>query len=107
MGRDFRNCRPMHTRREQNRFRNAVYWKLEHPKERAERKVNAYGSGGLCNACQMRIFMRMRNRYRMAMQRRDLAQELATFRCGWRIVISAIFLRIPTQCNNVGPKTAE
>ena len=24
-----------------------------------------------------------------------------TLSCGWRIVISTIFLRIPTQCNNV------
>lgn len=70
----------VHARHERNRFRNTVYWKLEHPKERAERNPNAYGSGGLCNACQMRIFMRMRNRYKKAMQGRDLPAELATFK---------------------------
>jgi hypothetical protein len=57
-----------------------VYWKLEHPKERAERNVNAYGSGGLCVACQGRIIQRMHKRYRELMSGRDLAKELATFR---------------------------
>jgi hypothetical protein len=70
----------IHTGRERKRFREFVYWKLENPKERAERNPNAYGSGGLCNACQQRIFMRMRNRYKKAMEGRDIAQELATFK---------------------------
>jgi hypothetical protein len=70
----------IHTRRERKCFQESVRWKLENPKERAERNPNAYGSGGLCNACQRRIFMRMRNRYNKAMEGRDFAQELATFK---------------------------
>jgi DNA-directed RNA polymerase subunit RPC12/RpoP len=70
----------IHTRRERKCFQSSVLWKLEHPKDRAERNPNAYGSGGLCNACQIRIFMRMRNRYRKVVKGRDLAQEFATFK---------------------------
>jgi hypothetical protein len=70
----------LHTHRERKCFQAAVYWKLEHPKERAERKPNSYGSGGLCNACQLRIFARMRNRYRKAMEGRNLPEELASFK---------------------------
>ena len=70
----------VHTRHEQKRFQASVYWKLEHPKDRTERNTNTYGSGGFCVACQARIFMRMRNRYRKAMQGRDLTQELAALK---------------------------
>lgn len=70
----------IHTRREQKCFQSAVYWKLEHPNERAERNSKAYGSGGLCNACQVRIFARMRKRYKKALEGRDVAQEFATFK---------------------------
>jgi hypothetical protein len=45
-----------------------------------ERKRNAYGAGGFCAACQGRIMHRMRNRYRKAMQGRNLPAELATFK---------------------------
>jgi hypothetical protein len=69
----------IHTRRERKCFQSAVYWKLEHPKERAERNTNAYGSGGFCNACQARIIARMRKRYRKLLAGRDLPAELAAF----------------------------
>src|SRR6266404_4238276 len=39
-----------------------------------------YASGGFCVACQRRILMRMRNRYRKAMEGRDPAKELETFK---------------------------
>ena len=44
-----------------------------------KKKVD-YGAGGFCNACARRIYMRMRNRYRKAMQGRNLPAELATFK---------------------------
>jgi hypothetical protein len=69
----------IHTRRERKCFQSAVYWKMDHPKERAERNPNAYGSGGFCNACQARILARMRKRYRKLMAGRDLPAELAAF----------------------------
>lgn len=65
------------TRRKRNLFRNTVYWKLEHPKGRAERNPNAYGSGGLCSACAARLYQRMRDRFRKAMEGRNLPQEIA------------------------------
>jgi len=70
----------LHTRRDRKCFENAVRWKLDHPKQRAERHPSAYGSGGFCNACQARILARMRKRYRKLMAGRDLAQEFATFK---------------------------
>lgn len=39
-----------------------------------------YASGGFCVACQRRILMRMRNRYRKTMEGRDPEKELATFK---------------------------
>ena len=44
------------------------------------KKKAGYGAGGFCNACWGRIYMRMRNRYRKAMQGRNLPAELATFK---------------------------
>lgn len=67
------------TPQEKKSFCGAVYWKLEHPHAR-ERKRNAYAAGGFCIACQGRILMRMRNRYRKAMEGRDLPKELETFK---------------------------
>ena len=69
----------VHTQRDRKCFQNSVYWKIEHLKHRTERNPNAYGSGGLCSACQARIVARMRKRYRKLMAGRDLVQELATF----------------------------
>jgi hypothetical protein len=43
-------------------------------------KKEGYGAGGFCNACHKRIYMRMRNRFRKAVEGRDLAVELATFK---------------------------
>jgi hypothetical protein len=43
------------------------------------KKQADYASGGFCEACQRRIQTRMRNRYRKAMQGRDLPAELASF----------------------------
>jgi len=44
------------------------------------KKKPCYGAGGFCNACCRRIYMRMRNRYRKAMQGRNLPAELASFK---------------------------
>ena len=68
----------LRTPQERKAFRNAVYWKLEHP-HAGERKRNAYAAGGFCIACQGRIMQRMLKRYRMQMDGRDLPAELAGF----------------------------
>jgi hypothetical protein len=70
----------LHTRRDRKCFENAVRWKLDHPKQRAERHPSAYGAGGFCDACYGRIYLRMRNRFRKVMAGRDLPAELATFK---------------------------
>jgi hypothetical protein len=44
------------------------------------KKKTEYGAGGFCVTCWGRIYMRMRNRFRKAMQGRDMAAELATFK---------------------------
>jgi len=44
------------------------------------KKHAGYGAGGFCNTCWRRIYMRMRNRFRKAMEGRDLPAELATFK---------------------------
>ncbi len=58
-------------------------WKahyLENGCVSCHKKKTWYASGGFCNDCQRRILMRMRNRYRKAMQGRNLPAELATFK---------------------------
>jgi len=57
-------------------------WKAEYMEcgcVSCHKKKAEYGAGGFCNACCKRIYMRMRNRYRKAVEGRDLAQEFATF----------------------------
>jgi hypothetical protein len=57
-------------------------WKahyLENGCVSCHKKRADYAAGGFCVACQGRILMRMRNRYRKLMAGRDLPAELATF----------------------------
>jgi hypothetical protein len=68
------------TRRERKRFEGAVRWKLEHLDVPEREPSNCYGAGGLCNACYARIGQRMRNRYRKAMQGRNIPAEINAFR---------------------------
>ena len=68
----------LRTPQERKAFRNAVYWKLEHPHAR-ERKRNAYAAGGFCVACQGRILQRMLKRFRKQLAGRDLPAELEAF----------------------------
>jgi hypothetical protein len=44
------------------------------------KKKAGYGAGGFCNGCWSRIYMRMRNRVRKAMEGRNLPAELAAFK---------------------------
>jgi hypothetical protein len=58
-------------------------WKAEYMEcgcTYCHKKKAEYGAGGLCNGCRSRIYMRMRNRFRKAMEGRDLPAELATFK---------------------------
>jgi len=43
-------------------------------------KREGYGTGGFCNACWARIYQRMKNRFRKAVEGRDLPAELAAFK---------------------------
>jgi hypothetical protein len=44
------------------------------------KKKAGYGAGGFCNGCWSRIYARMRNRFRKALQGRDLTAEAETFK---------------------------
>jgi hypothetical protein len=65
------------SREERKRFENAVRWKLQHLDAPTREPSQWYGAGGLCNACQVRIFNRMHRRYHEIGADRQVAKETA------------------------------
>jgi hypothetical protein len=58
-------------------------WKaefMEYGCSSCHKKQAGYGAGGFCNACKDRIHSRMRNRFRKALQGRNLPVELESFK---------------------------
>lgn len=69
------------SRAERKRFEGAVRWRLEHADAPGHQQSSqTYGAGGFCNRCAMRIYHRMRNRFRKAVEGRNLPAELAVFK---------------------------
>jgi hypothetical protein len=53
---------------------------MEHGCTFCHKKNAGYEAGGFCSTCCKRIYMRMRNRFRKAVQGRNLPAELEAFR---------------------------
>ncbi len=71
---------PATTRAERKLFENRVRWRLAHLDAPDRQPSQTYGAGGFCSRCMARIYRRMRNRCKKALQGRNLPAELATFR---------------------------